>query len=239
MGHSRPDLARELERLLFDAERERYVPALLCVPEKRRPRPVVYLDQAGKASGLRAEGAVDELARGGYVALVIDPAGIGETAGGWGGGSAWFGQEKIAWLALMTGRLLVGLRMADVVRGIDVLGDRGLGGKVIGIARGMLGVDLLHTAVIDSRLGAVVLDGSLVSFASSRLAAESPDAGRRSHVSEGCRADLREGRGKARIQGVRAREARRRRHPGCPPGVAVRRTVQVVLPAIIDRRGLP
>jgi hypothetical protein len=28
----------------------------------------------------------------------------------------------------------------------------------------MLGVDLLHTAVIDSRLGAVVLDGSLVSF---------------------------------------------------------------------------
>jgi len=154
-----------VERLLFDTAPGRHVPALLCIPEKPPARAAVYVDQAGKAAGLREGGAVDELARAGYAVLAIDPAGVGETAGNWGG-SAWFGQEKIAWLALMTGRPLVGLRMADILRAVDVLAEKGLAGSggAIGMARGMLGVDLLHAALIDPRLSAVVVEGSLVSF---------------------------------------------------------------------------
>jgi len=155
-----------VERLLFDSEPGRYVPALLCIPEKPRPRAAVYLDQAGKAAGLREGGVADELARAGFAVLAIDPAGVGETAGGWPGGGGWFGQEKIGWLALMTGRPLTGLRMADIARAVDVLAEKGLvgSGGVWGIARGMPGVELLHAAALEPRFGGVVVEESLVSY---------------------------------------------------------------------------
>ena len=169
---TRGELLREgyrVERLLFDTAPGRYVPALLCVPARPRPRPVVYVDQAGKSAGLGAGGIADELARAGYAVLAIDPAGIGETAGGWPSGSSeWFGQEKIAWLALMVGRPLTGLRATDILRAVDVLSERGLAGAegVIGIARGLTGVDLLHAATVDRRIQALVIEGGLLSYES-------------------------------------------------------------------------
>jgi hypothetical protein len=171
LGHVRRP-GYSVERLIFDGDRGRYVPALLCVPESQaapRRRPVIYLDGQGMADGLRPGGDADQLVRLGYTVLALDPAGIGETTSDWsyGGSSAnWFGQEKIAWLALMTGQPLVGIRMGDILRGLDVLAGKKLlaDDGALGYAKGSAGVDLLHAAAIEPRISEVVVEEGLISY---------------------------------------------------------------------------
>lgn len=131
-------------------------------PAKSRRKAVLYLDDA--------RGDAAELAQLGYAVLALRPSGIGEkTVNGQPYSHAWFGNDKLAWLAMMTGRPLVGLRIQDILRGVDVLRERGLlhGEECIGFAKGRtLSADLLHAAVLDKRIGAVAIEGGLVSYAS-------------------------------------------------------------------------
>jgi hypothetical protein len=89
----------------------------------------------------------------------VDPSGIGETAAQ---------REKITWLALMVGKPLAGLRVDDLLRGIDLLAEKGLlfGGVCFGIGKGLAASDLLHAAVMDSRIAGVAIEGGLLSYAS-------------------------------------------------------------------------
>ncbi|PYU97578.1 MAG: hypothetical protein DMG10_30510 [Acidobacteria bacterium] len=101
--------------------------------------------------------------------LAVDPSGIGETAPRWSDDSdSWFGQEKVTWLALMIGKPLVGLRMDDILRGVDLLGEKGLlyGGECLGFGKGFAAVALLHAAAIDQRIAGVVIEDGLLSYAS-------------------------------------------------------------------------
>ena len=99
----------------------------------------------------------------------MNPAGIGENALPWSAYSAsWFGQEKVTWLALMVGKPLVGLRVDDILRGIDLLDERHLlyGAKCLGLGKGFAAVDLLHAAALDKRISALAIEGGLLSYAS-------------------------------------------------------------------------
>jgi dienelactone hydrolase len=152
------------ERLVYDAEPGRQVPALLLQPDAGRSRgkTALYVDEAGKS----APGAA-ELASLGYTVLSIDTAGRGETGGRWDSYSdSWFAGDKVTWLALMVGRPLVGLRMQDIIRGLDLLEQRNLlgAGGCLGFGRGMAAVDLLHAAALDTRFSALALEGGLVSY---------------------------------------------------------------------------
>lgn len=152
------------------------MPALLCIPDPDRARgdAVIYVDQRGKSSALAPGGDVDRLAGLGYTVLALDPAGIGETEPQWGSYStAWFGQDKVVWLGLMVGKPLIGLRMNDILRGLDVLSEKNLlpGNRVLGFGRGLIASALLHAAVVDSRIRGVILQDGLVSF---RSIAETP-----------------------------------------------------------------
>jgi len=95
--------------------------------------------------------------------LAIDVAGRGETAPSWESYSAsWFGGlQKTAWLGLMVGRPLIGLHIEDIVGALDVLGGKQ---PVIGYGKGAGAVDLLHAAMVDSRLSEVLLEKMLVSY---------------------------------------------------------------------------
>jgi hypothetical protein len=101
-------------------------------------------------------------------------SGTGETRPDWGSYSDdWFGSDKTTWLALMVGRPLVGLHMAEITKAIDLLAERGLlanGGAMV-YAGGLSGVAALHAAAIDSRITGLFLEGSLVSY---RAIAETP-----------------------------------------------------------------
>ena len=64
----------------------------------------------------------------------------------------------------MVSRPLIGIRMEDIARGIDVLKTRGMAPEgVIGFSKGSIGVAMLHAAVVDDRLSTLAMEGSLAS----------------------------------------------------------------------------
>jgi hypothetical protein len=67
----------------------------------------------------------------------------------------------------MVGRPLTGIRVNDVVRGLDMLAELGLLPRagVTAIARGKLGPVLLHAALFDVRISSVIVEDNLVSYA--------------------------------------------------------------------------
>jgi hypothetical protein len=169
----------QLTHLSYETGPGRIVPALLVEPgaNRSRKKAILYVDDLGMkiASELHgpsnvtsATNDVDDLAKMGYTVLVLDPSGIGETASTWNSNSSyWFGpHEAVTWLALMVGKPLVGLRMDDILRGIDLLQQKGLlyDGKCLGFARGTVGVDMLHAAVMDQRIDGIAIEDGLISY---------------------------------------------------------------------------
>ena len=159
-----------IERLSFDSDRGLTIPALLFTPASASAsaRVALYLNQAGATSEADPRPDVLELLQLDYTVLALDPSGVGRLASRWEGyADQWFGQEKAAWVALMTGRPMVGLQIRDILRGIEVLKAKGLLGPsgVLGVARGLVSVSLLHCAVLDARLTRLVLEDMPSSYA--------------------------------------------------------------------------
>jgi hypothetical protein len=157
-----------MQRLSYDAGGRR-IPATLVTPESRRAdgKTLLYLDQAGQAGYEKPGSDLDQFARAGYTVLAVDPSGIGETTPKWGGYSdRWFGSDRTSWLALMVGKPLVGLRMDDILRGVDLLNERSLlvNGGCGAFAKGLVAVDLLFAATVDDRLRSLYLEGGLISY---------------------------------------------------------------------------
>jgi hypothetical protein len=132
----------DIERLVYESGPGLKVPALLFVPHHQDSKklPIIFADSQGKALDSVVGGDLDQLAKAGFRVLAIDPSGIGETKSHWAGYSDyWFGQSKTAWLALMVSRPLIGIRMEDIARGIDVLKTRGMAPEgVIGFSKGSM-----------------------------------------------------------------------------------------------------
>jgi cephalosporin-C deacetylase-like acetyl esterase len=162
-----------IEKLVYDADGGRCVPALLYRPSQRteRRRAIIYVNQSGKSAGRDAS----ELARLGYTVLAVDPSGIGEVAAKWGAAGAedsarsvrsLYAESKITWLALMVGQTLVGLRMDEMIRGLDVLKEKNLlyNDRALGFGKGLIAVSLLHAAVVEPRFDGLIMDGGLLSF---------------------------------------------------------------------------
>ncbi len=136
-----------LTQLNYATGSGRTVGALLAEPAPGQARrgAVVYVgDQSGTD--------FDELAQLGYTVLSVERT----------------SDQKTTWLALMVGKPMVGMRIDDILRGVDLLSERGLleGGKVMGYGKGFASVDLLHAAVMDSRISELVIEGGLLSYAS-------------------------------------------------------------------------
>jgi cephalosporin-C deacetylase-like acetyl esterase len=160
-----------LTHLTYESGPGRTVAALLAEPQSghSRRKAILYVDERGKVAAAGPGDDIDALAQLGYTVLAVDPSGIGESASHWSSDSAaWFGQEKVAWLALMVGKPLIGVRMDDILRGVDLLRERNLlyRGGCLGYGKGFAAVDLLHAAVMDGRIAGLVIEGGLLSYAS-------------------------------------------------------------------------
>jgi dienelactone hydrolase len=160
-----------LTHLSYQTGPGRMVTALLAEPNSNqgRGKTIIYVDGRGKDTASAPGGDIEQLAQLGYTVLVVDPSGIGETASEWSSYSnSWFGEERVTWLALMVGKPLVGLRMDDILRGVDLLSEKGLldGGECLSFGKGFAAVDLLHAAAMDRRIAGVVIEDGLLSYAS-------------------------------------------------------------------------
>ena len=143
------------------------IPALLCGSGSKL---ALYLDPRGKAAAARPGGDIAQLVKLGYTVFAPDLSGIGELVFKRHDGAPW-GFPQLAWLGLMVGRPLLGIRVNDILRGLDALESLGRRGPVSAFAQGRLGPVLLHAAVLDDRLAAIAVEQSLLSY---RLAGASP-----------------------------------------------------------------
>lgn len=153
-------------RLTYGGTDGRAVPALLAVPDAASREAVLLVTEEGIEAALQPGSDGDVLARLGHPVLALDVAGFGRTAQRSDDDSdTSYGPEKIAWLAMMTGRPLVGLGVADILRGLDLLQERKLGGAgCIGFGKGLPGVAMLHAAALDTRITKVIVEGALISY---------------------------------------------------------------------------
>ncbi len=156
-----------VELLTYEAAEGLTIPAALAAPQGASRGVILYLDPRGKASAFGPEGDGTALAKAGYTVMAVDVSGIGEVAFARHAAAPW-NSAQVAWLALMVGKPLMGIRMNDALRGIDALQELGAlpaGGGVTVIAKGKLGPVALHAAVLDARITRVFVEEALVSYA--------------------------------------------------------------------------
>ena len=159
-----------IEKFVYESEPGIIVPSLLFIPAGSGRKPaIVYVHGDGKSADAEEGGEIEAFARAGYVVLAIDPRGVGETNTLEGRRSGWdshFGQWDSAMTALLMGKSLVGMRAFDIQKGVNLLAGRPEvdAARISAIGKGTAGVPLLHAAVLDDRIGRLVLEDSLVSY---------------------------------------------------------------------------
>ena len=170
-----------VEKVEFLSEPGIYIPTWTFVPQRRNAygRAILYVNDTGVAE----EGAdgmefniLERLARKGYLVVAVEPRGTGlttaqhfkEAAESHQFGFLFNVETAAAYMAWFMDQSLLGMRVLDVLRGVDyALGrqdvdKRGL--AAVGVGRGATW--LLFAAALDKRIQAAVCDRGLVSYKS-------------------------------------------------------------------------
>jgi cephalosporin-C deacetylase-like acetyl esterase len=158
-----------IDEFSFESERGVVVPALAFVPDgSGKHRAVLWVDRRGKAAAAAPGGAIERLVHDGAVVFAIDVRGTGETSEEAARHWSVFGPYKSAMTGLLLNEPLVGLRVVDVERALDVLAAReDVDMSTLSVVgRGTAAVVVLHAAALDDRIKEVTLDRMLVSYAS-------------------------------------------------------------------------
>ena len=163
-----------IDKLAFVSEPGILIPALLFRPAGGAPRKpaVIYVHGDGKSTDAAAGGDIEWLAKAGNIVLAVDLRGTGETSRlDDRNGSDWpryFGDYDSAMTSFLIGESLVGMRAADILRGVDLLASRDDVDKnrISGIGKRAGAIPLLHAATLDDRLTRLRFEEMLVSYRS-------------------------------------------------------------------------
>ena len=157
-----------IELISYVVEEGITLPALLFHPtgSVNTGKAVLWISDYSKEDN--AAGDIAELVRAGHMVLAPDIRGQGELSRPSSRSNLfvqWFSPDwDMAMMAFHVNRSLVGMRANDISRSAEVLSKASGGAEIILVARGRMGVPALHAAAFDSRLGAVVIEGGLVSW---------------------------------------------------------------------------
>lgn len=160
-----------IEKLIYQSEPGISIPALLFVPEggaAKKPG-VVWVHGRGKSADATRGGDIERLAQADAVVLAIDARGFGETRteqAAQRDASRPFGDYNSAMTALLLSRTLVGMRMLDIERGVDLLAARMEvdPARIAAVGKETGAIAVLHSAAIDARIRKVALEGMLRSY---------------------------------------------------------------------------
>ncbi|MEX2262917.1 MAG: acetylxylan esterase [Bryobacteraceae bacterium] len=160
-----------IEKLVYESEPGIPIPSLLFLPEGGGKRPaIVYAHSRGKAEEGAPGGDIEGMVRAGFAVLAVDLRGRGETAtreatkgDNW---TRYFGQYDLAMTSFQLGRTLVGMRAADIARGVDALAARPEiePERIFGFGKDADALVMLHAALFDARIRRVALEGMLLSY---------------------------------------------------------------------------
>jgi cephalosporin-C deacetylase-like acetyl esterase len=165
-----------VEKVEFLSEPGIYIPAWIFVPERRSSaRAILYASEAGKEQDGMEFGTVERLAQQGRLVISIDVRGVGETAPphcqdltGSRFEHLFSVETAAAYMAWHMDRCLFGMRVQDVLRGVEyALSREDLGaGGVDAVGRGSGALWILFAAALDDRIRSIVAEGGLLSYAS-------------------------------------------------------------------------
>jgi cephalosporin-C deacetylase-like acetyl esterase len=157
-----------IEKLTYESEPGILIPAVLYVPRKSSARlpAVIVADGGGKQA---AADAAELLVRKGNLVLSIDTRGQGETRPVLDEHDyffRYFADYDNAETAILLGKTLVGMRAADIARGLDLLSARADvdPAGISALGRGAAAVAMLHAAALDPRIRKLALVDMLVSY---------------------------------------------------------------------------
>jgi len=160
-----------IEKFIYESEPGILVPSLLFIPEGSGRRPaIIYVHGRGKAVDAGDGGEIEKFTRAGYVVLAVDPRGTGETNtledAERSDFPRYFGQWNPTMTGLLMGKSLLGMRVFDIQKGLNLLAARPEvdSGRISAIGKGVGGVPLLLAAVLDGRISRLVLENVLVSY---------------------------------------------------------------------------
>ena len=113
--------------------------------------------------------AAELLVQKGNLVMSIDARGLGETRPALDEHDhffRYFADHDNAETAILLGKTLVGMRAADITRGVDLLVARSDvdASNISGFGRGSAAVAMLHAAALDPRIKKLVLEEMLVSY---------------------------------------------------------------------------
>ncbi|MEO7792778.1 MAG: acetylxylan esterase [Vicinamibacterales bacterium] len=165
----------QLSALTFPSDGATVVAGQLAVPQGPGKRPAALLMDSPSIDPLapsptpratatgRLTGEVERLAKAGVLVLTIDPRPT--PPGTESLKSPYLGIFNLLSLrAFLVGRTLLGLRVDDVVRAVDWLSARPDVGTITVHGVGPHGLVALHAAVLDRRIGRLVMEGTLTSY---------------------------------------------------------------------------
>jgi cephalosporin-C deacetylase-like acetyl esterase len=170
-----------VEKFEFLSEPGIYVPTWVFVPRNRNAdtRAILYVNDAGVAEegeeGTEL-GVLAGLARRGYLVVAVEPRGTGlttpqhfrEEPESWEFRQLFDAETTASYMAWFMDESLLGMRILDVLRGVDYALDRNdvdkRGLRAVGAGRGATWI--LFAAALDERIQAAVCHGGLLSYKS-------------------------------------------------------------------------
>ena len=138
-----------VERYALPDEGDVPLPVLFMVPDTgTNHRALIYLHPQGKSASAAPGGEMEQLVKRGYALIAPDLSGIGEL------GRA---NDATAFLAVLLGRSIAGLRAVEIIRCLHFLKSRSdVNSNDIGaVAWQSLSVPLLHAAAFDDSIGKI------------------------------------------------------------------------------------
>lgn len=153
-----------IERYFLKGEGNYPIPYLMFVPASRSGKTVIYLHPEGKAK--EASGEIKRLVKRGLTVLAPDLLGTGELVSDRFKGDAAIENVSfnIWFTAALTGRSIVGVHAADLIRLVNTLKHDFPQEEIWGVARGEMGPSLLHAAAFDKRIAGAALFGMYRSY---------------------------------------------------------------------------
>ncbi|MBI3697773.1 MAG: acetylxylan esterase [Acidobacteria bacterium] len=161
-------LAREgyrMDVVSYESERGIQIPGLLLVLAKDGAKPAILVaDSRPKQVTAVPGGDLEDLVKAGYLVFAVQPRGVPET--GQAGRAGFLGDYSQPVRAAVVGKTLAGMRAEDLIRAVDALASRPDvdRSKIAAFGRGACGVPLLYAALLDERMGRVILQETLVSY---------------------------------------------------------------------------
>ncbi len=157
--YQRDDYVVELYAL--EGEGSIVIPMLLMRPGLGNGKVLLYIHPGGKEVEAGRGGQMEAFVKKGFTVVAPDLSGTGETRSGLSyPGALGYGAQLI-------GRSIVGIQAGDIVRVARFVktGTQFKGDKLYAFSKGETCPSMLHAAVFESAIDAVVLDGSPVSYA--------------------------------------------------------------------------